>query len=49
MEKLRLLATTIPAGTLRLLLTLISYRAKARKKVRRQPLMVPRRRARIKT
>nr|DAR20788.1 MAG TPA: hypothetical protein [Caudoviricetes sp.] len=42
LEKLRLLATTIPetvmtipAGTLRLLLTSISYRAKARKKLRR--------------
>lgn len=32
---LRLLATTIPAGTLRLLLALISYRAKARKEMRR--------------
>lgn len=31
------MATTIPAGTLRLLLTLISYRAKARKELRRQP------------
>nr|DAQ47860.1 MAG TPA: hypothetical protein [Caudoviricetes sp.]DAS91136.1 MAG TPA: hypothetical protein [Caudoviricetes sp.] len=27
--------TTIPAGTLRLLLTSISYRAKARKEIRR--------------
>lgn len=35
--------TTIPAGTLRLLLTSISYRAKARKEIRRQPLVVPRR------
>lgn len=35
--------TTIPAGTLRLLLTSISYRAKARKEIRRQPSMVPRR------
>nr|DAO82490.1 MAG TPA: hypothetical protein [Caudoviricetes sp.] len=42
LEKLRLLATTIPeaittipAGTLRLLLTSISYRAKARKEIRR--------------
>nr|DAK97452.1 MAG TPA: hypothetical protein [Caudoviricetes sp.] len=35
LEKLRLLATTIPAGTLRLLLTSISYRAKARKELRR--------------
>nr|DAY84633.1 MAG TPA: hypothetical protein [Caudoviricetes sp.] len=50
MEKLRLLATTIPeavttipAETLRLLLTSISYRAKARKEIRRQPSMVPRR------
>ena len=39
----RLLATTIPAGTLRLLLTSISYRAKARKEMRREPPMVPRR------
>ena len=29
--------TTIPAGTLRLLLTSISYRAKARKEIRRKP------------
>nr|DAF75245.1 MAG TPA: hypothetical protein [Caudoviricetes sp.] len=50
MKKLRLLATTIPetvttisAGTLRLLLTSISYRAKARKEMRREPPMVPRR------
>nr|DAJ91132.1 MAG TPA: hypothetical protein [Caudoviricetes sp.] len=50
MGKLRLLSTTIPeavttipAGTLRLLLTSISYRAKARKEVRREPSMVPRR------
>nr|DAM22508.1 MAG TPA: hypothetical protein [Caudoviricetes sp.] len=50
LEKLRLLATTIPkavttipAGTLRLLLTSISYRAKARKEVRRKPPMVPHR------
>ena len=35
--------TTIPAGTLRLLLTSISYRAKARKEMRRKPSMVPRR------
>ena len=35
--------TTIPAGTLRLLLTLIGYRAKARKEIRRQPSMVPHR------
>lgn len=35
--------TTISAGTLRLFLTFISYRAKARKKIRRQPSMVPRR------
>lgn len=35
--------TTIPAGTLRLLLTSISYRAKARKEIRRQPSMVPHR------
>nr|DAR04195.1 MAG TPA: hypothetical protein [Caudoviricetes sp.] len=41
---LRLLATTISAGTLQLLLTSISYRAKARKKMRRKPPMVPRRR-----
>nr|DAN21064.1 MAG TPA: hypothetical protein [Caudoviricetes sp.] len=40
---LRLLATTIPAGTLRLLLISISYRAKARKEMRRKPPMVPRR------
>nr|DAG06178.1 MAG TPA: hypothetical protein [Siphoviridae sp. ctNxi14] len=39
----RLLATTIPAGTLRLLLTSIGYRAKAQKEIRRQPSMVPRR------
>lgn len=38
------MATTIPAGTLRLLLTSISYRAKARKEMRREPPMVPRRR-----
>ena len=37
------MATTIPAGTLRLLLALISYRAKARKELRRKPPMVPRR------
>lgn len=42
-EKLRLLVTTIPAGTLRLLLTSISYRAKARKEMRWEPPMVPRR------
>ena len=35
--------TTIPAGTLRLLLTSIGYRAKARKEMRREPPMVPRR------
>ena len=35
--------TTIPAGTLRLLLVLIGYRAKARKEMRRKPPMVPRR------
>ena len=35
--------TTIPARTLRLLLTSISYRAKARKELRRKPPMVPRR------
>lgn len=35
--------TTILAGTLRLLLTSISYRAKARKEMRREPSMVPRR------
>ena len=35
--------TTIPAGTLRLLLDLISYRAKARKELRRKPPIVPRR------
>lgn len=35
--------TTISAGTLRLLLTSISYRAKARKELRRKPPMVPRR------
>ena len=40
---LRLLATTIPAGTLRLLLTSIGYRATARKEMRREPPMVPRR------
>lgn len=40
---LRLLATTIPAEALRLLLTSISYRAKARKEMRRKPSMVPRR------
>lgn len=34
--------TTIPAGTLRLLLILIGYRAKARKEMRRQPSRVPR-------
>lgn len=39
----RLLATTISAGTLPLLLTSISYRAKARKELRRKPSMVPRR------
>ena len=39
------MATTIPAGTLRLLLTSISYRAKARKEMRREPPMVPPRRA----
>ncbi len=50
LEKLRLLdttipepVTTIPAGTLRLLLTSIGYRAKARKEMRREPPMVPRR------
>nr|DAO98035.1 MAG TPA: hypothetical protein [Caudoviricetes sp.] len=50
MEKPRLLATTIseavttiPTGTLRLLLTSISYRAKARKELRRQPSMILRR------
>lgn len=37
------MATTIPAGTFRLLLTSISYRAKARKEMRREPPMVPRR------
>lgn len=37
--------TTIPAGTLRLLLTSISYRAEARKELRRKPPMVPRRSA----
>ena len=37
------MAATIPAGTLRLLLTSISYRAKARKEVRRKPPMVPHR------
>lgn len=36
-------ATTIPAGTLRLLLASIGYRAKARKEMRREPPMVPRR------
>ena len=40
--------TTIPAGTLRLLLTSIRYWAKARKEMRRKPPMVPRRRARKK-
>lgn len=35
--------TTIPAGTIRLLLTSISYRAKARKEMRRKPPVVPRR------
>ena len=47
---LRLLATTIPeavttipAGTLRLLLTSIGYRATARKEMRREPPMIPRR------
>ena len=35
--------TTIPAGTLRLLPTSISYRAKARKEMWRKPPMVPRR------
>lgn len=40
-------AATIPAGTLRLLLTSIGYRAKARKEIRRQPPMVPRCRARL--
>ena len=50
LDKLRLLATTISeavttisAGTLQLLLALISYRAKARKELRREPPMVPRR------
>lgn len=42
------MATTIPARTLRLLLALIRYRAKARKEMRREPPMVPRRRARKK-
>ena len=37
------MVTTIPAGTLRLLLALIGYRAKARKELRREPPMVPRR------
>ena len=37
--------TTISAGTLRLLLTSIGYRAKARKEIRRQPSIIPRRRA----
>lgn len=37
------MATTISAGTLRLLLTSISYRAKARKEIRRKPPVVPRR------
>lgn len=37
------MATTIPAGALRLLLTSISYRAKARKELRRKPPVVPRR------
>lgn len=36
------MATTIPAGTLRLLLTSIGYRAKARKELRRELPMVPR-------
>ena len=49
LEKLRLLATTISAGTLRLLLTSISYRAKARKELRRKPPMVPRRPPRLPT
>lgn len=35
--------TTISAKALRLLLTSISYRAKARKEMRREPPMVPRR------
>lgn len=35
--------TTIPAGTLRLLLTSICYRAKARKEMRREPPVVPHR------
>lgn len=39
--------TTIPAGTLRLLLTSIGYRAKARKEIRREPPMVPRRPPRL--
>ena len=34
--------TTIPAGTPRLLFALISYRAKARKEMRRKPPIVPR-------
>nr|DAG23309.1 MAG TPA: hypothetical protein [Caudoviricetes sp.] len=37
------MATTIPAGTLRLLFALIGYRATARKEMRREPPMVPRR------
>mgnify|MGYP007127091013 CR=1 FL=1 len=41
------MVTTIPAGTLRLLLTSIGYRAKARKEMRRQPSMVPRRPCRL--
>lgn len=45
----RLLVTTIPAGTLRLLLTSISYRAKARKEMRRKPPMVPPRPGRLLT
>ena len=44
-KMLRLLATTIPAGTLRLLLTSISYRAKARKEKRRQAASSSARRA----
>ena len=39
--------TTISAGTLRLLLTSIGYRAKARKELRREPPMVPRRPPRL--
>lgn len=42
-KTLRLLATTISAGTLRLLFALIGYRAKARKEMRREPPVVPRR------